>query len=210
MAGKKGRSGRPPGAKNKKTTENKPKTEKSGQNNFQTSPQNQPVNVIKNQSDPLSMIEREYDAKFSNVEGQSLNGLPPIQPTVEAPREIISAFWSLFYTAEDAFARKKLGLGNEYAGIFTDAKLIEAHVEPSCRVAVKYLPPDLLNKITQNTPEILLARAIWDSQQMFFKKLAQAQQELKNNTPKTSSDLNGAQTKPPPENTSSYPKKGEV
>jgi len=134
-------------------------------------------------ADPFLAVESQINERIPETPAPAAAAGQPVQeqPERKAPEKIIRWLWKAFYGAEDYLGRRALGLGLDYAGYFFQPEIADSHVEPTCKIAIKYLPDrwlDLLNKIEEHSPEFILAGLILESQANFFDKFAAAKREL--------------------------------
>lgn len=173
-------------------------------------PRAQQVTVQQPAGDPFARIEDDLNEKIPvNPVPAAANAVPEQEKNErKAPENLIRMLLNGFYGLEDAYGRHKLGLGEEYKGIFFPNEVIEAHVSPLCKVAEKYCPSKLLANLEKNTPEIILATVFLEAQLGFFSKIAQAKKELGQKNPeKATAPSVNPQT---PAGNSGYPKKNEI
>lgn len=176
MAGKKGRSGRPKGSKTKKR--NVGGLQKAEVTRPDALAGSQPGGAGYPAADPFDSIQRELSAAQPQAAAGQPSAEAPAPEKIEAPRALIETLWRGIYGAEDYFARLYLGLDERFKGFSYSDELIAAHVEPSCELARKYIPPDVLKTVTEKTPEIMLAFAFAEGQARFFRNIQAAKREI--------------------------------
>jgi hypothetical protein len=99
-------------------------------------------------------------------------------PPENTIRLTIRQYWRL----RDWMARRSLGLPSEYAGVFiqgNEAVLVEPMVEPIIGCLDAYLPEEWVVFIEDKSPVLMLLLALFEAEQTFGQKVAQAAAEIK-------------------------------
>lgn len=207
MAGKKGRSGRKP--KNKQVQP------------VQSAAPAKNNSVQQTTGDPFAQIEREMTGTLPPLNPPQEAGAAPAagqEPEkLKAPVEILGFLTRRIYDAETAACALAIGLKIEEKAALLDPQLIEDQIPPLCRVVEKHFPPEWLQALNENSPEILLGIAFFEAQANLFINISKIKKELqaeRQAQPEQPQQQKPPAAPPPPQPPAggnfSYPKIGEV